>query len=192
MGLFWCTLKIGLFCEIGCWKYSKTIAFNIFEMLLLPREGHSVSPLHNTSNNNSPIIDHDSMTTLVKSHCSPCHPVTYVLTYLWCHAKGLLPVLNIKVVLSRRRRGSTSYPGLCTVQKPYQSLWTTQRPWAQNTIQKSISIVFWVSAIRHDLSLIKYPKQKQSPPGSVPFWIFPGGEVTAAVYDTCWVTNHDE
>ena len=34
----------------------------------------------------------------------------------------------------------------------------------QNTIQKSISIVFCVSAIRHDSSLSKYRKQKQSPP----------------------------
>jgi hypothetical protein len=35
---------------------------------------------------------------------------------------------------------------------------------AQNTTQKSISIVFSVSAIRHDSSLSKYRKQKQSPP----------------------------
>ena len=34
----------------------------------------------------------------------------------------------------------------------------------QNTTQKSISIVFSVSAIRHDSSLSKYRKQKQSPP----------------------------
>jgi hypothetical protein len=34
----------------------------------------------------------------------------------------------------------------------------------QNTTQKSISIVFCVSAIRHDSSLSKYRKQKQSPP----------------------------
>jgi hypothetical protein len=172
MGLFWCTLKIGLFCEIGCWKYSKTIAFNIFEMLLLLREGHSVSPLHNTSKNNSPIIDHDSMTTLVKSHCSPCHPVTYVLTYLWCHAKGLLPVLNIKVVLYRRGQGSTSYPG------------------TQNTIQKSISIVFCISAIRHDSSLSKYLKQKQLHPWTCAILSISRG--AASVYGTCWVTNHDE
>ena len=37
----------------------------------------------------------------------------------------------------------------------------------QNTIQKYISIVFCVSAIRHELSpLGKYRKQKQSPPGT--------------------------
>ena len=34
----------------------------------------------------------------------------------------------------------------------------------QNTVQKSISIVFCVSAIRHNSSLGKYRKQKQSPP----------------------------
>ena len=34
----------------------------------------------------------------------------------------------------------------------------------ENTIQKSISIVFCVSAIRHDSSLSKCRKQKQSPP----------------------------
>jgi hypothetical protein len=31
---------------------------------------------------------------------------------------------------------------------------------AQNTTQKAISIVFCVSAIRHDSSLSKFPKQK--------------------------------
>jgi hypothetical protein len=36
--------------------------------------------------------------------------------------------------------------------------------WSQNTTQKSISIVFCVSVIRHDSSLSKYRKQKQSPP----------------------------
>jgi hypothetical protein len=35
---------------------------------------------------------------------------------------------------------------------------------AQNTTQKSISIVFSVSVIRHDSSLSKYRKQKESPP----------------------------
>jgi hypothetical protein len=34
----------------------------------------------------------------------------------------------------------------------------------QNTTQKSISFVFCVSSIRHDSSLSKYRKQKQSPP----------------------------
>ena len=34
----------------------------------------------------------------------------------------------------------------------------------QNTTQKSISIAFCVSAIRHDSSLSKYRKQKQPPP----------------------------
>jgi hypothetical protein len=34
---------------------------------------------------------------------------------------------------------------------------------AQNTTQKSISIAFCVSSIRHDSSLSKYRKQKQSP-----------------------------
>ena len=37
-------------------------------------------------------------------------------------------------------------------------------PLAQNTTQKSISIAFCVSSIRHDSSLSKYRKQKQSPP----------------------------
>jgi hypothetical protein len=37
-------------------------------------------------------------------------------------------------------------------------------PIPQNTTQKSISFVFCVSAIRHDSSLSKYRKQKQSPP----------------------------
>ena len=46
---------------------------------------------------------------------------------------------------------------------------------AQNTTQKSISIVFCVSVIRHDSSLSKYCKQKQSPPGRAPFLVFPGG-----------------
>jgi hypothetical protein len=46
-------------------------------------------------------------------------------------------------------------------------MWTSE--WVmnvqtQNTIQKSISIVFCVSAIRHDSSLGKYHKEKQSPP----------------------------
>jgi hypothetical protein len=35
---------------------------------------------------------------------------------------------------------------------------------SQNTTQKSISIAFCVSSIRHDSSLSKYRKQKQSPP----------------------------
>ena len=34
----------------------------------------------------------------------------------------------------------------------------------QNTTQESISIAFCVSSIRHDSSLSKYRKQKQSPP----------------------------
>ena len=46
---------------------------------------------------------------------------------------------------------------------------------AQNTTQKSISIVFSVSSIRHDSSLSKYRKQKQSPPGRAPFLVFSGG-----------------
>ena len=46
---------------------------------------------------------------------------------------------------------------------------------AQNTIQKSISIVFCVSGIRHDPSLSKYRKQKQSPPGNIQNGTRPGG-----------------
>ena len=46
---------------------------------------------------------------------------------------------------------------------------------AQNTTQKSISIVFSVSAIRHDSSLSKYRKQKQSPPGNTKNGERPGG-----------------
>jgi hypothetical protein len=38
------------------------------------------------------------------------------------------------------------------------------KPKSQNTTQKSISIAFCVSSIRHDSSLSKYRKQKQSPP----------------------------
>ena len=45
----------------------------------------------------------------------------------------------------------------------------------QNTTQKSISIVFSVSAIRHDSSLSKYRKQKQSPPGNTKNGERPGG-----------------
>jgi hypothetical protein len=45
----------------------------------------------------------------------------------------------------------------------------------QNTTQKSISIVFSVSAIRHDSSLSKYRKQKQSPPGTTTNGERPGG-----------------
>jgi hypothetical protein len=63
-------------------------------------------------------------------------------------------------------------------------------PQPQNTTQKSIPIAFCVSSIRHDSSLSKYRKQKQTPPGCAPFLVFPGG--TASVYGTCWVTNHDE
>ena len=55
---------------------------------------------------------------------------------------------------------------------------------AQNTTQKSISIVFCVSVIRHDSSLSKYRKQKQSPPWTCAiFSISRGG--TASVYGTC-------
>jgi hypothetical protein len=46
---------------------------------------------------------------------------------------------------------------------------------AQNTTQKSISIVFSVSAICHDSSLSKYRKQKQSPPGNTKNGERPGG-----------------
>jgi hypothetical protein len=35
--------------------------------------------------------------------------------------------------------------------------------------------LFCVSSIRHDSSLSKYRKQKQSPPGLAPFLVFPGG-----------------
>jgi hypothetical protein len=48
-------------------------------------------------------------------------------------------------------------------------------PIPQNTTQKSISIVFSVSAIRHDSSLSKYRKQKQSPPGNTKNGERPGG-----------------
>ena len=48
-------------------------------------------------------------------------------------------------------------------------------PKAQNTTQKSISIVFSVSSIRHDSSLSKYRKQKQSPPGNTKNGARPGG-----------------
>jgi hypothetical protein len=45
----------------------------------------------------------------------------------------------------------------------------------QNTTQKSISFVFCVSSIRHDSSLSKYRKQKQSPPGNTQNGTRPGG-----------------
>jgi hypothetical protein len=49
---------------------------------------------------------------------------------------------------------------------------------------KSISIVFCISAIRHDSSLSKYRKQKQSPPRNIQKWHTSRG-VTASVYGTC-------
>ena len=48
-------------------------------------------------------------------------------------------------------------------------------PKPKNTIQKSISIVFCVSAIHHDSSLSKYRKQKRSPPGNIQNGTHPGG-----------------
>jgi hypothetical protein len=57
------------------------------------------------------------------------------------------------------------------------------------TTQKSISIVFCVSVIRHDSSLSKYRKQKQSPLEILKMAHVQG--VMASIYDTCWVTNHD-
>jgi hypothetical protein len=60
----------------------------------------------------------------------------------------------------------------------------------QTTTQKSISIVFSVSSIRHDSSLSKYRKQKQHPLKILKLVHIQG--VTASVYGTCWVTNHDE
>jgi hypothetical protein len=65
------------------------------------------------------------------------------------------------------------------------------RPRAQNTTQKSISTAFCVSSIRHDSSLSKYRKQKQSPLEILKMAHVQGGG-TASVYGTCWVTNHDE
>ena len=53
----------------------------------------------------------------------------------------------------------------------------------QNTTQKSISIVFSVSAIRHDSSLSKYRKQKQSPLEIFKMAHVQG--VTTSVYGTC-------
>jgi hypothetical protein len=61
----------------------------------------------------------------------------------------------------------------------------------QNTIQKSISIVFLRKAlfvmIRHSASTVNR--------SSRPLEIFQMAHVqgvTASVYGTCWVTNHDE
>jgi hypothetical protein len=45
----------------------------------------------------------------------------------------------------------------------------------QNTTQKSISIVFNISSIRHDSSLSKYRKQKQHPPVNTKNGTHPGG-----------------
>jgi hypothetical protein len=67
---------------------------------------------------------------------------------------------------------------------------TTVWPMTQNTTQKSISIVFSVSSIRHDSSLSKYRKQKQSPSGNTKNGARPGGWSPAFVYGTCWVTNN--
>jgi hypothetical protein len=65
--------------------------------------------------------------------------------------------------------------------KKLQGFWASTVP--QNTIQKSISIGFCVSAIRHDSSLSKYRKQKH-PPWKYSKWHMSRG-VTAAVYGTC-------
>ena len=54
---------------------------------------------------------------------------------------------------------------------------------AQSTIQKSISIVFCVSGIRHDSVTQQDRKQKQSPPGNTQNGTRPGG-VTGSVYCT--------
>jgi hypothetical protein len=58
---------------------------------------------------------------------------------------------------------------------------------AQNTTQKSISIAFCVSYIRHDLSLSKYRKQKQSPPGNTKNGARPGGD--SSVDGTCMLSD---
>ena len=58
---------------------------------------------------------------------------------------------------------------------PASSSPASSSPAPQNTTQKSISIVFSVSAIRHDSSLSKYRKQKQSPPGNTKNGERPGG-----------------
>ena len=60
--------------------------------------------------------------------------------------------------------------------------WRTSQ--SQNTTQKSISIAFCVSSIRHDSSLSKYRKQKQSPPWTYAIFSISRG-VTASVYGTC-------
>ena len=61
--------------------------------------------------------------------------------------------------------------------------WFCQKARAQNTTQKSISIVFCVSVIRHDSSLGKYRKQKQSPLEIVKMAHV--RRVTASDYGTC-------
>jgi hypothetical protein len=53
----------------------------------------------------------------------------------------------------------------------------------QNTTQKSDAIAFCVSSIRHDSSLSKYRKQKQSPLEILKMAHVQG--VTASVYGTC-------
>jgi hypothetical protein len=50
---------------------------------------------------------------------------------------------------------------------PSDPVYTVYTVPAQNTTQKSISIAFCVSSIRHDSSLSKYRKQKQSPPWKI-------------------------
>jgi hypothetical protein len=54
---------------------------------------------------------------------------------------------------------------------------------AQNTTRKSISIVFCVNVIRHDSSVSKYRKQKQSTPLNVRHFEYFQGEI-ASVYGT--------
>jgi hypothetical protein len=54
----------------------------------------------------------------------------------------------------------------------YKNIFLIQ--WSQNTIQKSVSIVFCVSAIRHDLSLSKYRKEAVTPPDVCYFEYFQG------------------
>jgi hypothetical protein len=52
----------------------------------------------------------------------------------------------------------------CSFSRFTVAIQATVKAWAQNTTQKSISIAFCVSSIRHDSSLSKYRKQKQPPP----------------------------
>ena len=90
---------------------------------------------------------------------------------------------------------SQTAPCYCTpghrIKTYRRSTWVTATT-PQNTTQKSISIVFCVSVIRHDSSLSKYRKQKQFPlefAGNTKNGTCPGGDCFCLRYllsDESW------